>query len=213
MTERSVGANVIGGRVELCRIERQYSCVLNVSKFPKRRHWNVTRRDFFRRSPGGLAGNFEMFECTFPRFHGVRGENRIPMQLIDWKTTVIDCRQYLGDANTIYSCLRAEIKAWQLHRDAAFYAATECERRKIGNIDAVFVQAIMACAAQAALVKNVVGQSDFRAGVISGSRQFAARVGAFTAQVHFPCRRHRRSQRLAKIRQIHPSSITIFPLR
>ena len=135
------------------------------------------------------------------------------MQLIDWETTMVDCGQYLGDANAIHSCLRAEFKARQLHRDAALYAAAEGERRKIGDIDAIFVQAIMACAAQTALVKNVVGQSDFRAGVVAGSRQVAARVGAFTAQIHFPGRRHRRSQGLAKIRQIHPSAITILPLR
>src|SRR5258705_3823506 len=109
--------------------------------------------------------------------------------------------------------LRAEIQTRQGHRHATFHAAAKCEGREIADVDTVFVESIGSGAAQTALMKNVVTQNDLGTRICASPFEFAADESAVASQIYFSSRGHGRAQYFAKIGEIDPAAVTVFPLR
>src|ERR1700686_2729294 len=154
----------------------------------------MTGGEVVGRSPGGEAGNLEVFERAFPCFDGVSGKDGIPIEAVDGETAMIDGWQELRDVDAVDVSLRAEINAGELHGNATLDAAAKNQCGEVGNVEAVFVEAIAAGAAQAALMKNVVGQENVGGRVVAGARELAVGESAFVANVDFS----RRGERCAE---------------
>src|SRR5258708_35352613 len=128
-----------------------------------------------------------MFESALPSFHGIAGEDGIPMQPVERKTAMVDRREQLSDANAVDVCLSAEFQTGQFHGDPAFDAARKNKRSEVRNVEAILVEAIATGAAQAALMENIVAQQNVGAGIVSGAFQFAVGIAAFASKVDFSC--------------------------
>jgi len=145
---------------------------------------------------GRQLRNARMRLSTFPT---VPRRESIPMQLIHWETRVIDCGHSWATRTSIHSCLRAESGPAASSWTRPFTLPSKA-KPQIG-ISMPFLSKRYGPCCATALVKDIVGQSDFRAGVIAVPAQVAARVGP-SPRNPLSCRRHRRPQGLAKIRQI-----------
>src|SRR5208283_3464790 len=83
------------------------------------------RGKLLRLVPMHPRGDIEVAKIVVPGFHGVRRNQRIPMQFVDGKTCMIDGRRNKGKADILQPRLRAELQPIEAHIDAAFHASSQ----------------------------------------------------------------------------------------
>src|ERR1700739_251437 len=146
-----------------------------------------------------LSGDVEVHEAVMPGLHRIAGNDRVPMQLIDRKSGVIDRRSDRCQPYILEPRLRTEAQAFEHHGDSAFHASAQRISCKIRQYHTLGIQGVARAAGEVRRVKVQETEGDIVAGKVAFPANTVVFDGAVASQIDAAERHFWGSERLANV--------------
>src|SRR5580692_6362634 len=114
--ENAINAEMRSRRLHRGLFDSQDIWVSTVTQLPVCRDWNMVRHQVFGFVPMHRAGNIEIAEIGAPGFYRVAGNHRVPVQRVDRKSRMVNCRRYLRETQILYLGIGTKYQAVVAHR-------------------------------------------------------------------------------------------------